>query len=95
MIYHAINKIAGGKLLRVKIEADEFISSINITGDFFLHPEDALPFVEKKLAGLRAHETGQYYARIISEALEEQGATFIGVTAADIAQTICEAFASG
>lgn len=42
------------KLLRIKLEYDEIENSINriiISGDFFLHPEEALEILEADLVG--------------------------------------------
>lgn len=95
----------GGKLLRVKIEADDTsgpgaaqsgatIHAVHISGDFFLHPEDALPAIEKSLGGLPVNSTAQGLAQKIHEALAAQKAAFLGVSAEDIAQTIVEALAA-
>jgi len=89
--YEAVKKVVGGKLLRVKIEADEKINAVNITGDFFLHPEEALPAIEKSLAGSPIFSTASQLAETIHTALAEQNASFIGVSAEDIAETILEA----
>ena len=45
-------KIPNGKLVRVEVDfTDKIISHIKITGDFFVHPEDALLILEKNLVG--------------------------------------------
>jgi hypothetical protein len=56
-ILSADYKVAGGKLLRVKLSLDEGtestkIHSITITGDFFMHPEDAIDELEHTLTGV-------------------------------------------
>lgn len=56
-ILNADYKVAGGKLLRVKLTLEEGddcqnISSITITGDFFMHPEDAIDALEDALTGI-------------------------------------------
>jgi lipoate---protein ligase len=48
-------KVPGGKLLRVSLTLDEsqappVIDSITLTGDFFMHPEDAIEELERQLA---------------------------------------------
>ena len=91
MNYQATKKVPGGKLLRVKIDADENIRAVSITGDFFLHPEESLPAIEKSLVGLLLRSSEIEYAAKINTALAEQKANFIGVSAEDIAQTILEA----
>ena len=91
----------GGKLLRVKIETDDaaessaVIHAVQISGDFFLHPEDALPAIEKSLGGLPASSSPEMLAQKIHASLAAQKAAFLGVSAEDIAQTIVEALAAG
>lgn len=91
MKYEAIKKVIGGKFLRVKIEAAEKINTVSITGDFFLHPEESLPAIEKSLLGLPTQTPENIFAEKIHSVLAEQKANFIGVSAEDIAQTIIEA----
>ncbi|MCJ7551148.1 MAG: hypothetical protein MUQ30_15850 [Anaerolineae bacterium] len=50
-------KVPGGKLLRVTLELDECtdpakIASINLNGDFFMHPEEAIEGLESCLANV-------------------------------------------
>lgn len=93
-MYQATLKVAGGKLLRVKFEAhgatgkSPTIQNIGLTGDFFLHPEDALPAVEKALNGLSFPAEQDVYVEAVQRALEDSGATFVGVAPQDIAQAI-------
>jgi len=49
-IISADYKAEGGKLLRVRLEVVEnVIQSIKITGDFFMHPEEAIEELEQGL----------------------------------------------
>ncbi len=48
----ATEKIPGGKLVRVEAEFQKTVTSARITGDFFLHPEDGLQFLEKVLVSV-------------------------------------------
>ena len=91
MKYEAIKKVPGGKFFRIKIDADTNINALSLTGDFFLHPEESLPAIEKSLIGLPTQTPENIFAEKIHSALAEQKANFIGVTAEDIAQTIIEA----
>lgn len=49
----ADTKVPGGKLLRVRlqVDADSRITALTITGDFFMHPEEALETLEQALLG--------------------------------------------
>ncbi|MBN1920248.1 MAG: hypothetical protein JW892_03310 [Anaerolineae bacterium] len=46
-------KVKGGKLLRVRLHVSEAvcITALSITGDFFMHPEEALETLEQALLG--------------------------------------------
>ena len=57
MISESSLKVAGGKLVQVKADHDcGRINSVKIYGDFFMHPEDALNKLEKKLENIRADD---------------------------------------
>ena len=50
-------KSFGGKLLRVRLtEENGRITSVRISGDFFLLPEDSLPRLEEMLEGVLLRE---------------------------------------
>jgi lipoate-protein ligase A len=78
-------KVPGGKLLCVDAEFTlGRISRIRITGDFFLHPEEALDDIEKALVGIRPEEA----AARVSETLARRHAIFIGASADDIGRLV-------
>ncbi len=92
-MYQATLKVAGGKLLRVTMEmqnmdGDLLIQNIQLTGDFFLHPEDVLPEIEKALNGMGWPTDEDEYIGVIQDVLNKYHATFIGVSPQDIAQAI-------
>lgn len=78
-------------LMRVKIELDEEnrISSITITGDFFLLPEEALWSIEEGLKG--AEFAPEVIRRRIKELFEKSGAVIIGSNPDEVAEVILEA----
>ena len=78
-------------MIRIKIEADAEINAVRINGDFFLHPEDSLPEIEKNLVGLSTATDHPAIAQRIHESLLTQKAAFIGVSPEDIAGTLIEA----
>lgn len=93
LIYQATKKIPGGKLVRVKLtvqEGQDAIASIKIYGDFFLHPEEALTYLEKNLIGVKLDTT--ILQEQINKVLQEQKAAFIGLDTSDLAAIITEAF---
>lgn len=94
MKYQATKKIDGGKLVRIKIDADTDINDIQISGDFFLHPEDAINDVQERLRGLSRGSSPDIFSQEISSALGDKKAAFIGVTADDLSAIIVEALQS-
>lgn len=49
-------KVPNGKLLEVKIDYSGSIKNIQILGDFFVHPEEALKGIEDLLVGTDLNE---------------------------------------
>ena len=47
-----MEKVPGGKLLRIKVEHDDKIKKVQILGDFFAHPEHSINEIESYLEGL-------------------------------------------
>ena len=45
---NAVQKVKGGKLVRVEATFDTHLSEVTITGDFFLYPEEALEEMPQK-----------------------------------------------
>jgi lipoate-protein ligase A len=81
-------KVPGGKLLTVKIRYDDMISEIQIVGDFFIFPEDALPKIEGALVGMRADEDANVFSKNISDVAAHNGIELIGITPDAIAQAM-------
>ncbi len=56
-ILSAKYKVKGGKLLRCSLRLDNnVISSIKITGDFFMYPEEKVESLEEMLTGVERNE---------------------------------------
>jgi len=87
----AEKKVPGGKLVKVSAEFGETIKSVKITGDFFLHPEEAIELIEKSLLGIGANEQASAFEKAISETTKKNDIQMIGVSARDIAETVREA----
>jgi len=57
MLGKAVYKVPGGKLLKVAVEHEGGrIVEAKVTGDFFMHPEDAVERLEGRLAGVEMSE---------------------------------------
>ncbi|MBN2002756.1 MAG: hypothetical protein JXA21_05315 [Anaerolineae bacterium] len=72
-------KVAGGKLLRVRLQVQSgAITAINITGDFFMHPEEAIETLEQMLVGVDREENA------VRVAVQAFFATDVQVVGADV-----------
>ncbi len=82
-----IQKVPNGKLVKIKITIEKSkIKNLQIVGDFFLYPEEALPKIEKALIGKSEGDVFQ----TISDATKD--AKFFGFSIEDIANLIKRAF---
>jgi lipoate-protein ligase A len=78
-------KIPDGKLVCISVECSEGkTTSVKITGDFFLHPEEALERIENSLIGISSDIEEKEVVSRISGSLE--GAQLIGAKAEDLAR---------
>ena len=84
----ATEKVPGGKLLRVKVDYDDIIKHVSITGDFFLHPEESIEKIEAAMSGLRTNESESNIVGIIKEVAKEHGIELVGISPEDIARTL-------
>jgi len=77
----------GGKLVRVRLKQENgLISSVKITGDFFLVPEESLPKLEKMLEDVPIKE--QELQILIDRFFRGTGAQGLGITADDLVKAI-------
>ena len=84
-------KVPDGKLVRVDAVCEQhIITSIQITGDFFVHPEEALFSIERELNMLGLTGNEEDLARKVSSIVLANGATLIGFGADDIAHLLRE-----
>ena len=82
-------KAQGGKLLRVRLEVSgDVIRAITITGDFFMHPEEALEQLERLLTGA-AFDEGAIRARV--QTFFDGGVQVIGSDVEDFVTVIMRA----
>lgn len=76
----AKQKVPGGKLLSVKIEYNDEIESVQILGDFFLHPEESLGKIEDSIKKIKTSESAEKIAERVRKIVTEEGIEMIGVT---------------
>ncbi len=85
-------KVDGGKLLRADVAAEEEIEAVELHGDFFIYPEDALADIEAALEGASADVDVDAIARRVADATGEDVRT-VGFGAEDVARVVAEAVA--
>ena len=85
----SIYKIPNGKLLKIFLEFDEnkkIIKKINITGDFFAYPEEAIETLENELINTSINKTNLYEK--INEVIVKNKIEFIGLNAEGLTEGI-------
>ena len=83
----ASHKVEGGKLVEAEVEVKEgVIVGINVTGDFFLHPEESISRLEESLRGTRVSEANK-----VVESFFQSGVKAYGVDAESVKKVILEA----
>ncbi|MDO8428911.1 MAG: hypothetical protein Q7S92_06910 [Candidatus Diapherotrites archaeon] len=92
---YAIEKVENGKLVKIKVDFDERINSIQILGDFFLHPEESIFEMEKQLKGIPSSQSQESIQLILENYLKTSHAKLIGMTAEAIARTVKKAMNEG
>ena len=84
-------KVPDGKLVRMDAVCEQhIITNIRITGDFFVHPEEALFSIERELNMMRLTGNEEDLARKVGSIVSANGATLIGFGPDDIAYLLRE-----
>lgn len=87
---NSVYKVENGKLLKVRLEAEqEKITRVKISGDFFMHPEEAIDALEKELEGTELEESK--LREKIGSILESNSVRVFGFKAGDLAKAIMKA----
>jgi len=80
-------KVEGGKLVKVQLQKrGNAIGKIKITGDFFLHPEELIEEMERRLEGRLLDEVD--LAEHIKALVEKNEAVMLGASPEDFARCI-------
>ena len=88
----ARRKVPGGKLLSVRLEHDgDRVTGAELSGDFFLFPEESIVVVESALVGVPRSIDEAGLASMIAERLGREGITAVGFTPRDLASVVREA----
>ena len=87
----AQRKVPWGKLVRVDAVCEgRRFTSIQITGDFFVHPEEALAIIERDLEEKALSGNEPDLERLIGAVIAVNDALLIGFGAKDIADLLRE-----
>ena len=85
---HGEYKMPGGKLVIVDVEVqDEKITNLQISGDFFLEPAEALSELDGALDGVPTGTSAEEIAAILQRAIPE-GALLVGFSPEGIATAV-------
>lgn len=80
-----VYKVPKGKLLRLELDLeDTVIKKIEISGDFFVHPEEGLLEIEKSLLGVDMGEV----AEVVRRVLKEKNIELIGFSPEDLKEAL-------
>ena len=85
----SVYKIPNGKLLKIFLEYDEnknLIKKINITGDFFAYPEEAIETLENELKNTLINKTSLFEK--INEVIGKNKIEFIGLNVEGLTEGI-------
>ncbi len=89
----AQRRVPGGKQVRVHLELEGgAIRAAEISGDFFLYPEEGLGALEGALVGLPTGTTEDSILVLVQELFDSHNITSLGFGPRDLARTIWEAF---
>ena len=84
-------KVKGGKLFRLKIARSDESLSVQLSGDFFLEPEEGIDVVEACLAGCLALSNKSEAEQRLAEAIANAKLRISGFGAGDVIDALWEA----
>lgn len=86
-------KVPGGKLVRIKVESDANITTLQITGDFFLYPESTIEELEKTIIGTPTSISREELKSRLDKTIKNHNIALVGVTSDDLARMTKQATA--
>lgn len=91
---HGEFKVPSGKLVVVDLEViDGVLADVQVSGDFFLEPDEALVAIDRALTGAPATATSEQLSGRIERALPE-GTVMFGFSAASVATAVRRALSA-
>jgi len=82
-------KVPGGKMVKVRVVFNGKVSQVRVSGDFFLHPEEAIHSLEENLKGVDNEED---LARLVEAFFKERQVVVIGATPNDFIKALLDAY---
>lgn len=95
MLGVATEKVPGGKLVRVKVDFDSRINKVQITGDFFMHPEEMVEEIERCFTNEGVDFDNIFLKNKIEELIKKNNIMLVGVSADDIIRLVKQAMNAG
>lgn len=80
------NIYKAGKLLKISLDYDKAIQKIQITGDFFLYPEEAIETIQKQLQGTDLNK--EKLTHKINEIFKQEKIEAFGFNSEQLAEAI-------
>ncbi len=84
----ATYKVPHGKLITAKVTYETSMARVEITGDFFVHPEDGLSAIESSIEGIAANANEHDIAVAVQSAIDANNIQTIGIDAVSIAKVV-------
>ena len=90
MIGFASKKIVNGKFIKILVDYHDVIRRIEISGDFFIHPEEALKEIEEFLIGLDVNFEKEIIEYKLKNFVNIRNIKLIGFNESDLVDVIKE-----
>jgi hypothetical protein len=84
-------KVKGGKLFRLRINKTDEAISVQLTGDFFLEPDEGMTIIERELADCLKLTSKKDAEHRLAEAIAQAGLRITGFEVVDIIDARWEA----
>ncbi|MBI4043910.1 MAG: hypothetical protein HY393_03850 [Candidatus Diapherotrites archaeon] len=91
----SVLKVPNGKLVKARVDFVERLERVQITGDFFMHPEEGIANIEQALNGLKANSTSGELEKAIQRAVLLNQMELVGVDAESLARAVQMAVENG
>jgi hypothetical protein len=84
-------KVKGGKLFRLRINSMNGAINVQLSGDFFLEPDEGMAIIEQELAVCLRLSSRKDAEHRLAEAIDQAGLRITGFGVVDIIDALWEA----